>query len=108
MSLVQAVLAWSAPQAAPAPRDCEQITLLLADHARALAQDLRQRCTRLPKSGAPRTLTETLLGEAERRLSPRHRTTVAGAQNLARLVRALYERLDHLPAHLGRAAEAAG
>ncbi|UFQ19629.1 MULTISPECIES: DUF6415 family natural product biosynthesis protein [Streptomyces] len=98
MSLVQAVLAWSVPETAPRPRDCEQIALLLAAHARALADDLRHRCTRLPKSGSLRTLPEIVLGEAERRLSTGHRATVAGVQNLARLVRALYERLDHLHA----------
>ncbi|MFF9897051.1 DUF6415 family natural product biosynthesis protein [Streptomyces longispororuber] len=101
LSLIQAVLAWSARATTPHPRDCQQITVLLAGHAHALTEDLRRRCTHLPADSTSRTLTETVLGEADRRLSVEHRATVAGAQNLARLVRALYQRLDHLhlPAH---------
>ncbi|MFK8850122.1 DUF6415 family natural product biosynthesis protein [Streptomyces sp. Ac-502] len=96
LSLAQAVLAWPGPEAALAPRDCEQITLQLADHARTVTEDVRRRCAGLPKNSAVRTLTETVLGEADRRLSVRPRTTLAGAQSLARLVRALYERHDRL------------
>lgn len=96
LTLVQAVLAWPVSGTPLQPRDCEQISLRLADRARVLVEDLRRRCAGLPEASAPRTLTEIVLGEAERRLSTAPRATVAGVQNRARLVRALHERLDHL------------
>ncbi|MEU7154481.1 restriction endonuclease [Streptomyces sp. NPDC045456] len=100
LMLAQAVLAWSEPHEALRPRDCEQIARQLADHARAVADDVRHCCAALPKNSAIRALTEIVLGEAERRLSVPPRPTVTGVQNLARLLRALYERhnrLHHAP-----------
>ncbi|MFH8289976.1 DUF6415 family natural product biosynthesis protein [Streptomyces sp. NPDC018059] len=98
LSLVKAVLAWSVSDTVLRPRDCEQIALQLSGQAGVLAEDLRRRCTRLPEISTLRTLTEISLGEAERRLSAPPRLSVAGVQNLARLVRALYERHDQLHA----------
>jgi hypothetical protein len=100
MSLVKAVLALKALSVALPPRDCEQIALQLTGHARAVAADLRQRCEQLPKGSEARTVTEAVLGEADRRLSVPWRGTLACAQNRARLVRALYERLDRLESAL--------
>ncbi|WP_050503100.1 DUF6415 family natural product biosynthesis protein [Streptomyces monomycini] len=96
LTLAQAVLAWSGPYEVLQPRDYEQIALQLAGHARSVADDVRRCCMALPKASAIRALTEIVLGEAERRLAPPPRPTVTGVQNLARLLRALYERHDRL------------
>ncbi|RSO09258.1 restriction endonuclease [Streptomyces sp. WAC 06783] len=96
LSLVKAVLAWSGPEPVLQPRDYEQIALQLTGHARAVAGDVRRRCATLPRDSEMRALTEVVLGEAERRLSARPQATVVCVQHLARLVRALYERLDRL------------
>ncbi|MFH8753919.1 DUF6415 family natural product biosynthesis protein [Streptomyces rimosus] len=98
LSLVAAVLAWSGPEPRLQPRDYEQIALQLAGHAQAVAGDVRRHCAALGKDSEMLALTEVVLGEAERRLSGRPRATVTGIQHLARLVRALYERLDRLTA----------
>ncbi|MEF3119488.1 DUF6415 family natural product biosynthesis protein [Streptomyces chrestomyceticus] len=98
LALVTVVLTWSAPGPGLQPRDYEQIAVQLADHAGALADDVRRRCAALPAGSKARDLTETVLGEAGRRLSARPQPTMASAQHLARLVRALYERLDRLKA----------
>ncbi|MBA2951763.1 DUF6415 family natural product biosynthesis protein [Streptomyces himalayensis] len=98
MVLVKAVLAWTNPGDALQPRDCEQIALQLTGHARAVAADVRRRCEQLPSDSEMRALTEVVLAEASRRLSTPIQATVASAQNRARLVRALYERLDRLQA----------
>ncbi len=98
LALVQAVLAWPGPGPELQPRDYEQIAHVLAVHARALAGDVQRRCAVLPADSEVRALTEVVLGEAGRRLSVPPRATVAGVQHLARLVRALYERLDRLAA----------
>ncbi|MER7938817.1 MULTISPECIES: restriction endonuclease [unclassified Streptomyces] len=79
------------------PVDCEQIALELAGHARVVADDVRRRCALLPARDPKRVLTEAVLGEADRRLSVRPLPTLPSAQNRARLVKTLYERLNSLP-----------
>ncbi|MFF8373500.1 DUF6415 family natural product biosynthesis protein [Streptomyces lydicus] len=96
--LVQAVLAWDDPSITLQPRDYEQIALQLTGHARAVAADLQRHIARLPMRSGRRVLAEVVLGEAERRLSVPLQGTVRCVQNRARLVRALYERLDRLEA----------
>ncbi|MFD5097409.1 DUF6415 family natural product biosynthesis protein [Streptomyces albidochromogenes] len=98
-SLVKAVLAWTGEDTL-ATRDYEQIALQLTGHARALAADVRRRADQLPKSSGPRALAAVVLREAEGRLSATLEGTVRCVQNRARLVRALYERLDRLEAAL--------
>ncbi|MER5359701.1 DUF6415 family natural product biosynthesis protein [Streptomyces sp. NPDC002785] len=95
--LVKAVLAWTGPDAL-AERDYEQIALQLTGHARAIASDVRRRADQLPKDSGPRALADVVLREAEGRLSTTLEGTVRCVQNRARLVRALYERLDRLEA----------
>lgn len=97
--LVDAVLAWQGADAIPAG-DCALIALQLTGHARAMTSDIRRRCQELPRDSELRLLTETVLGEAERRLSvnPPPHGTVTHAQNRARLVHALYKSLDRLDA----------
>ncbi|NUH42871.1 restriction endonuclease [Streptomyces samsunensis] len=98
-SLVKAVLAWTSADDALEPRDYEQIALVLTGHARAVAADVRCRCAGLSKgSDKQRALADVVLAEAHRRLSTPARGTMRCVQNRARLVRALYERLDRLPA----------
>ncbi|MFJ6861506.1 DUF6207 family protein [Streptomyces werraensis] len=93
----KAVLAW-ADQDALTARDLEQIALQLTGHARAVASDVRRRADQLPKDSGPRALADVVLREAEGRLSVAIEGTVRCVQNRARLVRALYERLDRLEA----------
>ncbi|MCX0247909.1 DUF6415 family natural product biosynthesis protein, partial [Streptomyces drozdowiczii] len=92
---VKAVLAWT-DEDTLAVRDYEQIALQLTGHARALASDIRRRANQLPKSSGPRALADIVLREAEGQLSAPIEGTVHCVQNRARLVRALYERLDRL------------
>lgn len=100
--LVKAVLAWTGPEGL-AERDYEQIALQLTGHARAVASDVRRRAAQLPKDSGPRALADVVLREAEGRLSVTIEGTVRCVQNRARLVRALYERLDRLEAALAQA-----
>ncbi|MEH0415969.1 DUF6415 family natural product biosynthesis protein [Streptomyces sp. B21-083] len=95
--LVKAVLAWTGEDTL-AERDYEQIALQLTGHARAVASDVRHRASQLPKSSGRRALADVVLREAEGRLSATIEGTVHCVQNRARLVRALYERLDRLEA----------
>ncbi|MET8538000.1 DUF6415 family natural product biosynthesis protein [Streptomyces sp. NPDC005065] len=95
--LVKAVLAWTGPDAL-ATGDYEQIVLQLTGHARAVASDVRRRADQLPKDSGPKALADVVLREAEGRLSTTLEGTVRCVQNRARLVRALYERLDRLEA----------
>ncbi|MEU3064120.1 DUF6415 family natural product biosynthesis protein [Streptomyces subrutilus] len=95
--LVKAVLAWTGEDTL-AERDYEQIGLQLTGHARAVASDVRRRADRLPKSSGRRALADVVLREAEGQLSAPLEGTVHCVQNRARLVRALYERLDRLEA----------
>lgn len=93
--LVKAVLAWTGPDRLP-ERDYEQIALQLTGHARAVAADVRCRAEQLPADSGRRALADVVLLEAEVRLSARLEGTVGCVQDRARLVRALYERLDRL------------
>jgi hypothetical protein len=95
--LVKAVLAWTGEDTLTT-RDLEQIALQLTGHARAVAADVRRRAHQLPKASGPRTLADIVLREAEGRLSVPIEGTARCVQNRARLVRALYERLDRLEA----------
>ncbi|MEV0125871.1 restriction endonuclease [Streptomyces sp. NPDC050703] len=96
LSLAPAVLSLSAHETSLQPRDYERLARQLAAQARVLAENLRRLCIQLPEDSMTRDLSEILLGETERRLSAPPRATMARVQNLARLVRALYERLDCL------------
>ncbi|MFB7082655.1 DUF6415 family natural product biosynthesis protein [Streptomyces sp. NPDC056308] len=93
-ALVTAVLAWKDPHLEP--RDYEQIALQLTGHARAVAADVRRHAAALPKSDGRGALAEVILREADGRLSAPLEGTTRCAQNRARLVRALYTRLDRL------------
>jgi len=93
-ALVTAVLAWKNPHLAP--RDYEQIALQLTGHARAVAADVRRHAAALPKSDGRGALAEVILREADGRLSAPLEGTARCVQNRARLVRALYTRLDRL------------
>ncbi|MBV9024658.1 MAG: restriction endonuclease [Streptomycetaceae bacterium] len=95
MSLVKAVLAWPDTAELP-PSDCEQIALQLTGHARAVASDVRRLCGELSTDSDMRILAKVVLGEADRRLSSPCRGTVRCVKQRARMVRALYERLDRL------------
>lgn len=94
MMLVKTVLAL--PAGALPPGDLALIALQLTGHAAAVAADVRLRSADLPEESRARVLTDVVLGEADRRLAVRPYGSLACAQNRARLVRALYERLDAL------------
>ncbi|WP_327259916.1 MULTISPECIES: DUF6415 family natural product biosynthesis protein [unclassified Streptomyces] len=94
-SLIKAVLAWTGPGTLT-ERDYEQIALQLTGHARAVAADVRRRADQLPKDSGSKALADVVLREAEGRLSTTLEGTVRCVQNRARMVRALYERLDRL------------
>ncbi|WP_299540752.1 restriction endonuclease [uncultured Streptomyces sp.] len=93
--LVTAVLAWTGPDTL-AIRDYHQIALQLTAHARALATELHHRTGRLPKDSGPKALAEVVLDETDAQLRLLPEGTMRCAQNRARTVRALYERLDRL------------
>jgi hypothetical protein len=93
-ALVTAVLAWKDPHLET--RDYEQIALQLTGHARAVAADVQHHAAALPKNDGRGALAEVILREAARRLSAPPEGTARCAQNRARLVRALYTRLDRL------------
>ncbi|WP_457512281.1 DUF6415 family natural product biosynthesis protein [Streptomyces sp. TE33382] len=95
--LVTAVLSWADPTTLT-PHDYEQIALQLTGHARAVAADVRRHTDLLDDDTGPRALAEIILAEAQRRLAAPHKGTLRSVQNRARLVRALYERLDRLQA----------
>ncbi|MFE6977227.1 DUF6415 family natural product biosynthesis protein [Streptomyces sp. NPDC057682] len=95
-ALVTAVLAWGCLDLAP--RDYEQIALQLTGHARALAADVRHRASALPKDDGRAALADVVLREAAQILSVPLDGTARCAQDRARLVRALYARLDRLAA----------
>lgn len=92
--LVRAVLAWSDPQALQ-PDDYEQVGLLLAGAAHAIADDVRELAEQLPQDDGRRVFAELILREAEGRLS-QPCPSLHRVHNRARLIRALYERLDRL------------
>ena len=91
----KAVLAWDGD---PNLRteDYEQIALQLTGAARAVASDVRSAADRLPDEHQAGALAYVVLAEADRRLSTGLQGTVRCVQGRARLVRALYERLDRL------------
>ncbi|MFH8873210.1 DUF6415 family natural product biosynthesis protein [Streptomyces griseus] len=93
-ALVTAVLAWQEPNLTP--RDYEQFVLQLTGHAHALAADVQHHANALPKNDGRGALAEVILREAARRLSQPIQGTAHCAQSRARLVRALYARLDRL------------
>ncbi|THA28437.1 restriction endonuclease [Streptomyces sp. A1277] len=93
--LVKAVLGWTGDPGLP-PADLKQITLLLTGSARAVAADVRRAADLLPQEHAARVLADVVLEEADRRLSVPAEGTSRCTQRHARLVRALYERLDRL------------
>ncbi|GGP56260.1 restriction endonuclease [Streptomyces calvus] len=95
--LVKAVLAWTG-QDTLTTRDLEQVGLQVTGHARAVAADVRRRADQLPKDSGTKALADVVLREAEGRLSVPIEGTVRCVPNRARLVRALYERLDRLEA----------
>ncbi|WP_236246965.1 DUF6415 family natural product biosynthesis protein [Streptomyces sp. CC210A] len=94
-ALVKAVLGWTGDPALP-PADLKQIALLLTGAARAVAADVSRAADLLPEDHAARVLADVVLEEADRRLSDPLEGTARCAQDRARLVRALYERLDRL------------
>ncbi|GHJ97720.1 hypothetical protein SNE510_72390 [Streptomyces sp. NE5-10] len=96
-ALVKAVLGWTGNPVLP-PADLQQIALLLTGTARAVAADVRRVADLLPEDHAARALADVVLEEADRRLSALPEGTAGCAQDRARLVRALYERLDRLAA----------
>ncbi|WP_346177261.1 DUF6415 family natural product biosynthesis protein [Streptomyces cuspidosporus] len=93
-ALIMAVLARRDPRLAP--RDYEQIALQLTGHARAVAADVQRHAHRLPEDDGRRVLAEVVLAEAEQLLSAPQEGTAGCVQGRARMVRALYERLDRL------------
>jgi hypothetical protein len=95
-ALVTAVLAWQDTNLSP--RDYEQIALQLTGHARVVAADVQRHAAALPKNDGRGALAEAILREAAGRLSQPIQGTARCVQNRARLVRALYERLDRLDA----------
>lgn len=77
-------------------RDYEQIALQLTGHARAIAADVRCHAAALPKNDGRGALAEIVLREADGRLSQPLQGSARCVQNRARLVQALYTRLDRL------------
>ncbi|MEU6285009.1 restriction endonuclease [Streptomyces sp. NPDC047028] len=95
LALVKEVLSWE-DMANVARDDCLQIALQLTAHGRAVADDVRQLSRDRALPGEARELAEVVLREADRRLSSPRVGTVHCVQQRARMVRALYERLDRL------------
>lgn len=95
MSLVKAVLVW-ADDVVLQPGDCEQLALQLTGHVRAVAMDVRRRCSTLPVLSRTRILTEVILAEADLRLAEPYQGTTRCVRQRAHMVKALCERLDRL------------
>jgi hypothetical protein len=76
----------------------QQIALKLTACARPVAADVQRRADRLPADSGRRALADVVLREAEVQLSASLEGTVRCVQHRARLVHALYERLDRLQA----------
>ncbi|MFE0580266.1 DUF6415 family natural product biosynthesis protein [Streptomyces sp. NPDC058874] len=94
-NLAKAVLGWADAPGLPAA-DLQQIALQLTGAARAVAGDVRRAADQLPADHPARALADVVLAEANRDLAAAPHGTVRCAQARARLVRALYERLDRL------------
>ncbi|WP_328335871.1 MULTISPECIES: restriction endonuclease [unclassified Streptomyces] len=92
--LVRTALVWSDLDAM---RDDEyaQVGLLLAGVARVVADDVRAYAERLPEDDGRRLFAELVLQEADGRLS-QPCWSLHRVQRRARLIRALYGRLDRL------------
>lgn len=88
------MLAWSDPDVLR-PDDYEQVGLLLAGAARAVADDVRALAGRLPEDDGRRLFAEFVVGQADDCLARPSRTLLRG-RDRARTLRALYERLDRL------------
>ncbi|MFG2711979.1 DUF6415 family natural product biosynthesis protein [Streptomyces goshikiensis] len=93
--MVKAALGWPADPGLR-PADLEQIALQLTGAAHAVADDVRHAAEQLAGGHTARALVATVLAEAQHRLAADPRGTVRCAQGHARLVRTLYEHLDHL------------
>ncbi|MGW2416888.1 DUF6415 family natural product biosynthesis protein [Streptomyces tubercidicus] len=93
--LAREVLAWT-ETGGTRPTDCAQIALQLTGHARLVAAAVQLQASSLPAGSGRRALAEAILGEAARRLPGPVQDSVQCCQNRARLLRALYERLDRL------------
>ncbi|MGW3414604.1 restriction endonuclease [Streptomyces sp. NPDC000888] len=94
--VVRTALAWSSPLDVSAA-DVAEIGHLLAGAARVVADEVRVRADRLPDDDGRRLFAELILQEADGRLS-QPCTSLHRVQNRARLIRALYGRLDRLEA----------
>lgn len=93
--MVKAVLGWPADPGLR-PADLEQITLRLTGAAHVVADDVRHAAEQLADGHTARTRAAAVLAEARHRLAADRQETVACARDRARLVRTLYEHLDHL------------
>lgn len=94
--VVRTALAWSSPLDVPAD-DVTQVGHLLAGAARVVADEVRACAARLPSDDGRRLFAELILQEADGRLS-QPCTSLNRVHNRARLIRALYERLDRVQA----------
>ncbi|AZM57332.1 restriction endonuclease [Streptomyces sp. WAC 01529] len=92
--VVRTALAWSSPLDVPAA-DVAALGHLLAGAAQVVADEVRLRADRPPENDGRRVLAELILQEADSRLS-QPCTSLHRVHNRARLIRALYERLDRL------------
>ncbi|TMU99957.1 restriction endonuclease [Streptomyces sp. DASNCL29] len=93
--LAAAVLGWDGDPVLH-EGEYQQIALQLTVAARAVADDVRRTADQLPVDDPARVLAEDVLEESRRRLSRSLQGTARCAQDRARLVRALYGRLDRL------------
>ncbi|MFC7980098.1 hypothetical protein ACFUT3_33310 [Streptomyces cinereoruber] len=73
-----------------------ELILRTAVHLRALADDVTRHATALPKNDGRGALADVILRETNWRLSVPVVGTARCVQNRARLIRALYARLDRL------------
>lgn len=103
--VVRTVLSWSSPLDVPAD-DVAQIGRLLAGAARVVADEVRACTDRLSEDDGRRVFAELILQEADGRLS-QPCTSLHRVRNRARLIRALYERLDRVREAAALADEAA-
>lgn len=94
--LVAAVLSGNGTEPVTGQDGCWQVALQLTGAARVVADDVRRAADRLPVQHAARALADYVLEETDRHLAAPLEDTLGCAQGRARLVRALYERLDRL------------
>ncbi|MEU5736117.1 restriction endonuclease [Streptomyces antimycoticus] len=93
--LVDAVLGWDGDPGLH-EGEYQQIALQLTVAARAVAGDVCRTADQLPADHPARVLAEDVLEDSRRRLSRALQGTGRCVQDRARLVRALYGRLDRL------------